>query len=414
MNSTPISGQSIRLSGIKKSSKSINLQSLINKTKNLSNDNKIELVNLKCYLNVALRSRYSGLENDPNIRYFKYKDLKSGNFKITQEGVKKVLESIFDNVLNEDVSKIISMCTHRHTTFDPVNSFTKTAQQFFKDVNLNCNVKTLKDIKKSLDSNLKIKLENKLLNILIKCANNNLSFMNLEGADLEGADLNKTCLNMANLKMANLEGANLEEASLTNANLEGASLTHANLSRATLITINLSRANLTNANLEGATLIDVVNLNFANLSRANLEGASITHADLRNANLRGANLKRANLERANLTNANLEGANLEEANLTAVIGLPITAIFEEIQQKYQIKFNYLPNEIKIENKSCNISLVDLEDDTDVIVLVNKSSRQGENVYKVYEADSLIEWLKKNYIDPITKNTVVFYMPNKQV
>ncbi len=57
-----ISGESIRLSNVKKSPKNIDTSELINTTKKLSGDKKTELVNLICYLNIALRSRYSGLK----------------------------------------------------------------------------------------------------------------------------------------------------------------------------------------------------------------------------------------------------------------------------------------------------------------------------------------------------------------
>ncbi len=409
MSNDRISGESIRLGNVKKSSKNIDTLGLINRTKNLSEDKKTELVNLICYLNIALRSRYSGLENDLNIKYFNNTS-KSGNFKITQKGVEKVLRSILENTIdNDDTNTILSMCTHRHTTVDSVNSFTKTAQQFFKETCLKPDYKKLKDIKKFLDSNLKLEnLKNSLLNIdiLIKCANNDLSNMNLQGANLQGAHLELAQLQNANLQGANLEGAHLELAQLQNANLQGANLQRAQLQWANLRGANLQGANLQGANLQRAHLEDA-NLQRAQLQGANLQRANLQEANLQEANLQEANLQRAQLQRANLQEANLQRAQLQRANLEGAI----LDDFYKIKQRYQIKWNAIPDDIKktiIDTDSCTISGEEFADDTDVIILINDTNKNGEMIYSAFQSGALISWLKMKYTNPITRQAAVFW------
>ena len=104
------------------------------------------------------------------------------------------------------------------------------------------------------------------------------------------------------VKLIKTQGA--EELNLIYANLSGANLSGANLSG-----YNLCRANLSHVNLSYAFLIEAylfgANLSEANLSKAYLFGANLSEAYLSKAYLFGANLSEAYLIGTNLIGANL-------------------------------------------------------------------------------------------------------------
>ncbi len=183
-NSNIISGSQIREFNVKKRSSEIDLSDLIEKSINLSYNNKKDLVDLIYYLNVGLRSRYS-------------------NFPIKREGVINCLEKIFgdeNNVdLDKDIDAIFSMCTHSNTMFDSVTSFTRTAEGFIKSIGSYCDIEELEKIKIMLDSGLKLGANQKFLDLFIRCANYdlsgaNLSKINLSNVALSGVNLSQTKL----------------------------------------------------------------------------------------------------------------------------------------------------------------------------------------------------------------------------
>jgi len=79
------------------------------------------------------------------------------------------------------------------------------------------------------------------------------TYYNSEGHNMEGCYLYDEDLAFLNLNGANLTGANFEEAHLYQANLTGANLTAANLQYA-----NIDQTNLQYANLEGAYLWETI------------------------------------------------------------------------------------------------------------------------------------------------------------
>ncbi|MEZ4827071.1 MAG: pentapeptide repeat-containing protein [Bacteroidia bacterium] len=195
-------------------------------------------------------------------------------------------------------------------------------------------------------------------------SNQDLSFLNLQGANLNGANLNGANLNGANLEGAILKEAYLEGANLNVANLYRAILYGANLKEAYLVGANLNGANLYRAILYGANLyianleeayLKIANLNVANLYRANLEGANLQGAHLEGANLEGANLNRAILYGANLEGANFEGANLNKTqNLTA----------EQLSKVYTLyQTKNIPSEIEEELRKTHSYLFDIPKET---------------------------------------------------
>lgn len=186
-----ISGDKVRKLKLKKNFNNIaihfhdmSMNNLVKKSLKLNDVNKKLLLDLICYLNVGLRSRYTN------------------KCLISEEGVIKCLEKIFINESKrelEDYCEVIfSMCTHSHATFDSVTSFTNTAKDFIRSIGCNESIKKLEDIRETLEGVFNI-YDKEHLDILIACANH----------DLQKADLSRI-----NLSKANLNGVNLSCAKL--------------------------------------------------------------------------------------------------------------------------------------------------------------------------------------------------------
>ncbi|HMT02546.1 MAG TPA: hypothetical protein PKD00_04440 [Burkholderiales bacterium] len=129
--------------------------SLINKIKN--NNNKNQFKNFLDYLTVALRSRYSGV--DINKDKIKFSDTGGiGKFSITREGIKEYLDFIFNKELeinDDEIDAILEMCTHRHTSFSSVASYTNTSKEFLSKIGIeNINNENLLKIKDLLEKPL--------------------------------------------------------------------------------------------------------------------------------------------------------------------------------------------------------------------------------------------------------------------
>jgi uncharacterized protein YjbI with pentapeptide repeats len=321
---------------IKEYKSAANIEALAHRLSNFCANDPSKNAHLKfliMYLTIALRSRFSGLHGDKEIRFFNNNSLQ-GNFKLTLEGVTLYLQNkLSPECTMEDARKIISICTHRHTTVAAVEEYTKSAMLLFSSLQIPYNPKEeLNTIRQALESS---NLSNKyLMEIVSFCANKDLSHMrlavanlklldltqaNLTEIDLPKAKLQNVNLHNAKLKLGRLSNTNLEKAKLTQAKLIGADLAKANLKEADLTEAQLMEANLENAVLEQATLNNAnlahANLTNANLTAANLFQATMISANLKNAELYGANLKEANLNNAILPNANLVGVDLTRARL---------------------------------------------------------------------------------------------------
>ncbi len=105
-------------------------------------------------------------------------------------------------------------------------------------------------------------------------SNEDLDWINMEGAVLQRVDFNGSSLKNAILSLTNLQEADLHNADLTEARLFEADLTNANLRNAKLVRATFERANLTGADLTGA------DLELADLTQANLTGAKVDEEQL--------------------------------------------------------------------------------------------------------------------------------------
>lgn len=305
---------------IKEYKSAANIEALAHRLSNFcANDHNSKNAHLKSlimYLTIALRSRFSGLHGDKEIRFFNNNSLQ-GNFKLTLEGVTLYLQNkLSPECTKEDARQIISLCTHRHTTIAAVEEYTKSAMALFSSLQIEYNPKELATIKQALKSgNLSDKF---LMEIVFFCANKDLSHMRLAVANLKLLDLTQANLAEINLPKAKLQNVNLHSAKLEFGRLPATNLERATLTQAELIGADLAKANLKEADLTEAQLMEA-NLEKTVLEQATLNNANLAHANLTNANLTAAHLFQATMIGANLKNAELYGANLKEANLNNAI-----------------------------------------------------------------------------------------------
>ncbi len=153
---------------------------------NINNDKDVknQFKNFIDYLTVALRSRYSGFDVSEDKILFADKSNGLGKFSITRNGIKEYLDFIFRDegikTTDDEIDAILEMCTHRHTSFSSVTSYTNTTKEFLTKIGIeNINNKNLIQIK-----NL---LENPLCNentfdyfIMISIIKGNLNYSNKE------------------------------------------------------------------------------------------------------------------------------------------------------------------------------------------------------------------------------------------
>ncbi len=325
-----ISGNVIRKTNFNnKLSTEIKLSSLEKKIINLSEDKKNRFTKIFNYLNIALRSRYSGCEGDQNIRYFDCTK-KQGNIPITLEGVTLALKNVINDITSEEVTAILTACTHNNTFIDSVTSLTKTAEKFMKNIKINSNYLELKDIRKVLDSNLKIRFKNnEFYEILLLCANNNLDNLNLEAANLSDLNMKSVSFKNTNLKNAQFVRTKLNKTKFENSNLNGANLEKANLQQANFNNTTLVKAifyssnlecvfykcDITNGQFDKNTIFKNTALHSVNLSHANMESVTFNYTDFNNSTLIGTNLTNAHFITFNLDKVNLSDAKLEKTRI---------------------------------------------------------------------------------------------------
>lgn len=287
------------------------ISSLEKKIIKLSDNQKTQFAQIFNYLNIVLRSRYSGVKIDKNIRYFDNKH-EQGNFSVTTEGVKLALKNIVEDICDDEVKAILNICTHNHAFLDFVTSYTKTAKIFMKCINIEPNYIELNHIKEVLDSNLKIKFKDKrFYEILFLCANNNLDNINLESTDLSGLNMKNISLKNANLKNIKLIGTILEGVILENTTLENAILENANIEKAIFKKVNLKNSNFKkikgfNVTFDNTDLTDC-NMEYADFFQASF----IKKSTLDNACMHNAILKKAKFTESSLIHADLQHANLD-------------------------------------------------------------------------------------------------------
>lgn len=141
------------------------------------------------YLNVSLRSRYSGLADDTAVRYYN-SNHSAGNYRITIDGVQKCLNKIIasknanDNTFNKisaifnekDAQALLEICTHQYPMLDSVASYSQLARnvllhlepehRFYSSI--------LKSIKQQLEEN--VITDNRLTKLIVDCADGDLSY----------------------------------------------------------------------------------------------------------------------------------------------------------------------------------------------------------------------------------------------
>lgn len=121
------------------------------------------LIDIISYLTIALRSRYSGLEDDKDKRYFNTNPENSKyNFGISTYRLETYInENLFNNRgKTEHINfaiDLLRICTHRHTTWSYVCSYTRSAEEIIEYLNQNPdnNICLLKDIRDYLENQLK-------------------------------------------------------------------------------------------------------------------------------------------------------------------------------------------------------------------------------------------------------------------
>ncbi len=302
------------------------ISSLEKKIIKLSDNKKNQFAQTLNYLNIVLRSRYSGVKMDKNIRYFDNKQ-EQGNFPITTEGVKLALNSIVEDICDDEVTAILNICTHNHAFLDSVTSYTKTAKIFMKCINMEPDYTELNHIKEVLDSNLKVKFKDKrFYEILFLCADNNLDNINLESTDLSGLNMKNISLKNASLKNIKLIGTILKGAILQDTNLENAILENANIEGAFFKKVNLRNSNLKkikgfNVTFDNTDLAGC-NMEYAKLFKASfikksiLENAFMQHAKLRSAKFTESSLIYADLRHANLKEIYMYKCDMSYADFT--------------------------------------------------------------------------------------------------
>lgn len=118
----------------------------------------------------------------------------------------------------------------------------------------------------------------------------------------KGADLRE-----ANLHDADLSHADLREAQLSELQAVGVKLDGAKLDRAAGAPVDLRKGSFVGASLVGVSLVG------AHLEDTDLSGADLTDADLSKANLARSKLHGARLVRTRLGEANLDGASVTDA-----------------------------------------------------------------------------------------------------